>query len=75
MSLAGLHHCMDRMAFRESVGFSAGQSYERRRISDILRQRINDLRTLGAEGLPARTVKSLTAEVELLIQIIEKEAA
>lgn len=75
MSLGALHHCADRQAFRESVGFAAGQSYERRRIGELLRQRIRDLHDLGALGLPARTVRTLTAEVELLIEAIEREAA
>jgi hypothetical protein len=74
MSLGALHHCADRMAFRESVGFAAGQSYERRRIGELLRQRISDLRSLESAGLPKRTVNSLIAEVELLTQIIEREA-
>lgn len=75
MSLAALHHCTDRMAFRESVGFAAGQSYERRRVGELLRQRVRDLHQLGTMGIPARTVKLLTAEVELLIQAIEQDAA
>lgn len=75
MSFGALHHCMDRMAFRESIGFEAGRSYERRRIGELLRQRLSDLRDLGAAGLPARTVKTLSAEVDLLIQAIEQEAA
>lgn len=75
MSLAGLHHCSERMAFRESVGFAAGQSYERRRIGELLRQRVRDLHQLGTMGIPARTVKLLTAEVQLLIDAIEREAA
>ena len=74
MSMGALHHCADRMAFRESVGFAAGQSYERRRIGELLRQRISDLRSLEHAGLPKRTVSSLVAEVELLVQIIEREA-
>jgi hypothetical protein len=60
--------------FRDSVAFAAGQQYERHRIGEILRQRISDLRTLGTEGLPARTVMSLTAEVDLLIHFIERES-
>lgn len=75
MTMGALHHCTERMAFRESVGFAAGQSYERRRIGELLRQRVRDLRDLGAMGLPARTVRTLTAEVELLIDAIEREAA
>jgi hypothetical protein len=74
MSMGALHHCADRMAFRESVGFAAGQSYERRRIGELLRHRISDLRSLEHAGLPKRTVNSLVAEVELLVQIIEREA-
>jgi hypothetical protein len=75
MTLGALHHCTDRMAFRESVGFAAGQSYERRRIGELLRQRITDLRQLGDMGIPARTVQLLTAEVQLLVDAIEREAA
>lgn len=75
MSMGALHHCADRMAFRESVGFAAGQGYERRRIGELLRQRVRDLRQLGDMGIPARTVKLLTAEVQLLIDAIEREGA
>jgi len=58
---------------RDSIAFTAGQQYERRRVGELLRQRISDLSTLGAVGLPARTVKALTAEVQLLITVIEQE--
>ncbi len=69
MSTDDLH----RLELRDSVAFTAGQQYERRRIGELLRQRISDLNTLAAVGLPARTVKALTAEVQLLIAVIEKE--
>jgi hypothetical protein len=75
MSLAALHHCADRMAFRESVGFSAGQAYERRRIGELLRQRISDLRVLQQDGVSKRTAELLTSEIELLCNAIEREAA
>lgn len=75
MSLAALHHCADRMAFRESVGFSAGQSYERRRIGELLRQRMSDLRILEQEGVSKRTAQLLISEIELLCNAIEHEAA
>ena len=75
MSLGALHHCSDRMAFRESVGFAAGQSYERRRIGELLRQRISDLRILEGEGVSKRTVSLLISEVQLLCAAIERDAA
>lgn len=75
MSMGALHSCAERMAFRESVGFAAGQSYERRRIGELLRQRIADLRGLADAGLPKRTVNSLVAEVQLLVDAIEREVA
>lgn len=59
----------------DSIAFTAGQQYERRRIGELLRQRIADLNSLAQCGLPARTVKALTAEVQLLITAIEKDAA
>jgi len=63
------------LELRDSVAWSAGQQYERRRISELLRQRIHDLHLLASTGLPARTAKALTAEVQLLITAIEKEPA
>lgn len=75
MSLAALHYCSDRMAFRESVGFSAGQSYERRRIGELLRQRMSDLRILEQEGVSKRTAQLLISEIELLCNAIERDAA
>jgi hypothetical protein len=63
------------MAFRESVGFAAGQSYERRRIGELLRQRIADLRILQQEGVSKRTVSLLISEVELLCSAIERDHA
>jgi hypothetical protein len=59
----------------DSVAFTSGQQFERRRVGELLRQRITDLNTLGSLGLPARTVKQLTAEVQLLINAIEQEPA
>ena len=59
------------LELRDSVAWSAGQQYERRRIAELLRQRIRDLNTLAEGGLPARTVRALTAEVQLLINAIE----
>lgn len=75
MTLGALHHCADRMAFRESVGFAAGQSYERRRIGELLRQRISDLRRMAQAGLPRHTMEALAAELELMCAAIDKEAA
>ncbi len=66
---------MTVLELRDSVAWAAGVAYERRRIGELLRQRITDLRQLGTMGIPARTVKLLTAEVELLIQAIEQDAA
>lgn len=63
------------LELRDSVAWSAGQQYERRRIGELLRQRVRDLGILAEAGLPARTVKTLTAEVQLLITAIEKDAA
>lgn len=63
------------LELRDSVAWSAGQQYERRRIGELLRQRVRDLSILAEAGLPARTVKTLTAEVQLLITAIEKDAA
>lgn len=59
--------------FRDSVAFTAGQQHERRRVGELLRQRIADLNTLAECGLPGRTVKSLTSEVQLLLAVIEQE--
>lgn len=61
------------LELRDSVAWAAGQQYERRRIGELLRQRVRDLHALAQCGLPARTVKALTSEVQLLIAAIEKE--
>lgn len=66
---------MSRDEFRDSVGFAAGQSYERRRIGEILRQRIADLRILQQGGLSQRSAQLLISEVQLLADIIEREVA
>lgn len=58
---------------RYSVAFLAGQQHERRRIGELLRQRVRDLNALAEGGLSIRTVNALTAEVQLLIAAIEKE--
>lgn len=57
---------------RDSTGFRAGQDHERRRVGDLLRQRVRDLRNLHDLGLPTRTVRLLTSEVMLLITAIEE---
>lgn len=58
---------------KDSVAWSAGQQYERRRIGELLRQRIADLNALTTSGLPVRTAKALSSEVLLLIAVIEQE--
>ena len=75
MTIGAMHHCADRMAFRESIGFAAGQSYERRRIGEILCQRIANLRILQQGGLSKRSAQLLISEVQLLADIIEREVA
>ena len=60
------------LELRDSTAWAAGQSFERRRIGELLRRRIADLHQLGAMGLPARTVRTLTSEVQLLINAIEE---
>ena len=58
--------------FRDSVGFAAGQSYERRRIGEVIRERIIALRDYGDLGLPTKTVGILVAELRLLATVIEE---
>jgi hypothetical protein len=57
---------------RNSVAFTAGQAYERRRFGELLSQRISDLNRLGEIGLPSRTVRMLTAEMRLLQRVIDE---
>lgn len=40
---------MSRDEFRDSVGFAAGVSYERRRIGEVIRKRIATLLPFAAE--------------------------
>ena len=63
---------MSRDEFRDSVGFAAGVSYERRRIGEVIRERIATLRDYGDLGLPTKTVRALVSELRLLAAAIEE---
>lgn len=63
---------MSRDEFRDSVGFAAGVSYERRRIGEVIRERIATLRDYGDLGLPTKTVGALVSELRLLAAAIEE---
>lgn len=63
---------MSNDEFRDSVGFAAGVSYERRRIGEVIRERMTTLRDYGDLGLPSKTVGALVAELRLLATAIEE---
>jgi hypothetical protein len=70
MNLAGMNHAMDRFVFRESVAFTSGVSYERRRMSERLRTRANEIdllhETFGKPGyrITAAELRRLAAELD-----------
>lgn len=57
------------LELRDSVAWAAGQSYERRRIGELLRRRISLLREM-----PGPTPRSVIAELGRLIDVIEEAA-
>ena len=63
---------MTTAEFRESVGFAAGVSYERRRIYEIVRQRIATLHEWAGRGIPLNTVEKLVSEHQLLLNALEE---
>jgi len=59
--------------FRDSVGFAAGTSYERRRIGEMIRQRITLISTLEEFGTGGRCHRMVTAELRRLADQIDGE--
>lgn len=51
------------LAFRESVGFKAGQSYERRRIEELLHKRVAELSALLKPGTPQMVQRNARAAI------------
>jgi hypothetical protein len=72
MELAGMNHAMDRFVFRESVAFTSGVSYERRRMGERLRARSNEIdllhETFGKPGyrITVAELRRLASELEEL---------
>lgn len=60
-------------AFNESVAFSAGTSHERRRIADIIKCRLDVLKTLKHTPVKQEIVRNLTFELESLLTKLETE--
>jgi hypothetical protein len=64
------------LELRDSVGWCAGTSYERRRVGEILRQRISSLQML--EGIAdrrqpsQRAIRAVIAELRRLTSVIEE---
>lgn len=61
------------LAFRESVGFKAGQQYERRRIQELLHQREIELSALLHPGTPPavqRTARAAIGELGRLATVL-----
>lgn len=58
------------LELRDSVAWAAGTAYERRRISEILRQRASLL-----QQLPGPTSRSVVAELRMLAEQIEQAPA
>jgi hypothetical protein len=58
--------------FRESVGFSAGVSYERRRIYELINNRIATLHAWAGQGIPKSTIERLTSELQLLLTALDE---
>jgi hypothetical protein len=66
------------LELRDSVAWCAGTSYERRRVGEILRQRISSLQML--EGIAdhrqpsQRSIRAVIAELRRLTSVIEEAA-
>lgn len=61
---------MQILELRDSVAWAAGQSYERRRIGELLRQRAIFLREM-----PGPTPRSVVRELTRLIDVIDEAGA
>lgn len=62
----------DPEVFRESVAFAAGQSYERRRIGELIRQRISTVRQLQSTPVKPAIIRNVIGELERLAEAIEE---
>jgi hypothetical protein len=58
--------------FRESIGFAAGVSYERRRIYELIKTRIATLHEWAGQGIPKATIERLTSELHLLLTALDE---
>jgi hypothetical protein len=64
--------------FRESMGFKAGQEHERRRIGELIRQRISSLQLIDGVAdhrQPSqRSLRAVIAELRRISAVIEEAA-
>jgi hypothetical protein len=58
--------------FRESIGFAAGVSYERRRIYELIKGRVATLNAWAGQGIPKATIERLTSELHLLLTALDE---
>ena len=63
---------MSPQEFRESIGFAAGVSYERRRVYELIRHRIATLHEWAGQGIPMNTVEKLVSEHQLLLNALDE---
>ena len=64
---------LDKNAFNESVAFSTGQAYERRRIGEIIKARLSTLEFLEKTPVKKEIIRNLKGELSRLLDTIEKE--
>lgn len=69
---------MSATDFRDSVGFTAGVAHERRRIGELLRQRITTLQVLldfdrSPSDRVQRNIRAVMSELRRLAEVIEQE--
>lgn len=58
--------------FQESTGFTAGVSYERRRIYELIQNRVATLNAWVGQGIPKATIERLTSELRLVLIALEE---
>lgn len=63
----------DPVEFRDSIAFEAGRGYERRRIGEMLRIRINVIRALEESGTGGKCHRMIVAELQRLSDTIDGE--
>ena len=63
----------DKEAFNESVAFSTGQSFERRRIGDMIKHRLEALAFLEKTPVKQEIIRNLKFELSRLLEKIEQD--